>query len=115
MGVAIEMGADEFEGYVHDALDSVPAELMGLLDNCVIVVEDDAPAADPELLGLYEGIPLTERDSWYGGVLPDRITIYRNPTLAICDTGHSGAIGWIIPSSSSVCFMTPFTKVSTNF
>ena len=84
--VAIEMGGDEFESYVRDALDAVPAELMDLLENCVIVVEDDAPADDPELLGLYEGVPLTERDSWYGGVLPDRITIYRNPTLAICDS-----------------------------
>lgn len=82
--MAIEMDADTFERLVTDALDEVPAELLSLLDNCVIVVADDAPADDPELLGLYEGIPLTERDGSYAGVLPDTITIFRNPTLAIC-------------------------------
>lgn len=84
--MAIEMGADEFEGYVNEALDSIPAELIDLLDNCIIVIADDAPPEDPELLGLYEGIPLTERGVSYGGVLPDTISIFRNPTLAICDT-----------------------------
>ena len=84
--MAIEMGADEFEGYVNEALDSIPDELIDLLDNCIIVIADDAPPEDPELLGLYEGIPLTERGVSYGGVLPDTISIFRNPTLAICDT-----------------------------
>ena len=82
----MEMSADAFEELVNDALDTVPDELFALLDNCIIVIEDDAPADDPQLLGLYEGIPLTERDSHYGGVLPDQIRIFRNPTLAICDT-----------------------------
>ncbi len=84
--MAIQMGADEFEGYVNDALDTIPDELFGLLDNCIIVIEDDAPPDDPDLLGLYDGVPLTERDTSYGGVLPDRIIIFRNPTLAFCDT-----------------------------
>lgn len=84
--MAIEMDADEFELHVNDALDTVPQELFNLLDNCVIVIADDAPAEDPGLLGLYEGIPLTERGMDYTGVLPDTITIFRNPTLAICDT-----------------------------
>lgn len=84
--MAIEMGADEFEGYVNEALDSIPDELIDLLDNCIIVIADDAPPEDPELLGLYEGVPLTERGVSYGGVLPDTISIFRNPTLAICDT-----------------------------
>ena len=61
-------------------------ELARLVDNVVVVVEDDPPAGDPELLGLYEGIPITERDSGYAGALPDRITIYRRPTLRICET-----------------------------
>lgn len=78
--MAIEMGADEFEGYVNEALDSIPDELIDLLDNCIIVIADDAPPEDPELLGLYEGIPLTERGVSYGGVLPDTISIFRNPT-----------------------------------
>ena len=84
--MAIEMGADEFEDYVNEALDSIPDELIDLLDNCIIVIADDAPPEDPELLGLYEGVPLTERGVSYGGVLPDTISIFRNPTLAICDT-----------------------------
>ena len=81
----IEVSRAEFEELVAEALNRIPPELAALMDNVVVVVEDDAPADDPELLGLYEGIPLTERGASYGGVLPDRITIYRNPTLAICD------------------------------
>jgi predicted Zn-dependent protease with MMP-like domain len=82
----IEMNRADFEVLVAEALDEVPPELAGLIDNVAIFVEDDPPADDPDLLGIYEGIPLTERGHDYGGVLPDRITIYRNPTLAICDT-----------------------------
>lgn len=82
----IDVGREEFEELVAEALDSIPSELAALLDNVVIVVEDDAPADDPDLLGLYSGVPLTERGSWYAGMLPDQISIYRHPTLAICDT-----------------------------
>jgi len=85
-GHVVEMTREEFEDAVRDGLDEVPADLAAMMDNVVVLVEDDAPADDPELLGLYEGIPLTERDQhWAAGSLPDRITIYRNPTLAICD------------------------------
>jgi predicted Zn-dependent protease with MMP-like domain len=51
----------------------------------VILVEDRHPD-EPDLLGLYEGIALTERDSDYGGSLPDTITIYRQALLDICDS-----------------------------
>lgn len=81
----IELPAAEFEAIVAEALDTIPPEFARLMDNVVVVVEDDAPADDPELLGLYSGTPLTERDSWYAGALPDRITIYRLPTLEICE------------------------------
>lgn len=84
----VEMDADAFERLVEEALQQVPGELLDLLDNCVIVVADDAPEDEPDLLGLYEGIPLTERDGSYAGVLPDTITIFRNPTLAICETAE---------------------------
>ena len=84
--MAVAMGPGEFEGYVHDAIDKIPDELLDLVENCVIVVEDDPPAGDPDLLGYYDGVPLTERDTGYGGVLPDRILIYRNPTLRMCDS-----------------------------
>jgi predicted Zn-dependent protease with MMP-like domain len=57
------------------------------MDNVVVLVEEMPPANEPQdLLGLYEGTPLTERDGWYAGVLPDRISVFRQPTLAICDT-----------------------------
>ena len=82
----VEMSRDEFEDAVRAALDEIPLELARLIDNVVVLVEDEPPADDPELLGLYEGTPLTERGEWWAaGSLPDRITIYRNPTLAICE------------------------------
>lgn len=80
------MSREEFEGAVADALDGIPPELARLMDNVVILVEDDAPADDPDLLGLYEGTPLTERGEWWAGSLPDRITVFRRPTLEICAT-----------------------------
>lgn len=83
--VAVEMSRERFEELVGEALDEVPEELLGLMSNVVILVEDDPPPGE-DLLGLYEGHALTERGWDYAGVLPDRILIYRNPTLAICDT-----------------------------
>lgn len=74
------MPEDRFRELVDAAIDGVPDELAARFDNVVVLVEDRHPD-DPDLLGLYEGIPLTER--WdYAGVLPDRITIYRLP---LCD------------------------------
>ena len=80
----IDVPRERFEELVAEALDDVPADLMALLDNVVVLVEDDPP--EEGLLGLYEGFALTERDGSYSGVLPDHITIYRNPTCAICET-----------------------------
>ncbi|QAY69260.1 metallopeptidase family protein [Xylanimonas protaetiae] len=83
----MEFSRADFEDAVSDALDAIPEELTAMMDNVVVLVEDDAPADDPELLGLYDGVPLTERgEFWAAGALPDRITIFRNPTLAICET-----------------------------
>ena len=81
----VEMTREDFEDAVRDALDEIPEELAEQMDNVVVLVEDDAPDDDPELLGLYEGVPLTDL-MWAAGALPDRITIYRRPTLAICET-----------------------------
>jgi predicted Zn-dependent protease with MMP-like domain len=67
-----------FEDHVRAALDSLPPELARGLVNVAVVVEDEHPE-DPDLLGLYEGIPLTERGSGGYAELPDRITIYRLP------------------------------------
>ena len=80
------MTAAEFEGLVSQALDTVPAELAELIENCVVLVQDSPPPEARNLLGLYEGIPLTERGTFYSGALPDRILIFRLPILTICDT-----------------------------
>ncbi len=80
------MSRERFEELVSDALDDVPADLAALMDNVVVLVEDEAPEHDPHLLGLYVGTPLTERDTHYAGVMPDRIMIYRNPTLRMCES-----------------------------
>jgi len=71
-------GPTGFEQAVQDGIDALPAELRDAMSNVTIVVEDEPPHGLP-LLGLYEGIPLTERGTGYGGVLPDKITIYRGP------------------------------------
>jgi predicted Zn-dependent protease with MMP-like domain len=84
--VPVEMNRDRFEELVGEALDEVPEQLLRLMDNVVVLVEDEPDADQPDLLGLYEGYALTNRGWDYGGVLPDRITIYRNPTLRICET-----------------------------
>ena len=83
--MAIELSVERFEELVSAALDEIPPELSALIDNCVILVEDSPPPGE-DLLGLYDGIPLTERGDFYSGALPDRILIFRHPTLAICDT-----------------------------
>jgi predicted Zn-dependent protease with MMP-like domain len=86
VAMPVEMSRDRFEELVGEALDEVPPELLGVMNNVVILVEDNPPPEDPHLLGLYEGHALTHRGWDYSGVLPDRITIYRNPILHICDT-----------------------------
>ena len=79
------MEDEHFEELVSEALDEIPRELARAIDNVVVLVEP-RHEEEPDLLGLYQGVALTERDSHYAGSLPDRITIFRNPTLAICDT-----------------------------
>lgn len=84
--VTVQMSREDFEAAVDDALDAIPEDLVALIDNVVILVEDDVPAGEPELLGLYDGVALTERGSdWGMGELPDRIFIYMNPTLRVCE------------------------------
>ena len=75
----------EFERLVEAALDDIPDEIASQVDNVVVLVEDRNPD-EPDILGLYQGIALTERDSWYAGSLPDTITIYRDAILDICST-----------------------------
>ncbi|AMU29288.1 metallopeptidase family protein [Mycobacteroides abscessus] len=81
----VQMGEQRFEELVSDALDAIPPQLAAAIDNVVVLVQDHHPE-DPELLGLYEGVALTERDSFYAGALPDTITIYRGPLLEMCSS-----------------------------
>jgi len=78
------MDPQRFEELVADALDLIPPKLVAVMDNVVMLIADRHPL-DDELLGLYEGIALTERDSHYAGSLPDTITIYRDALLDFCD------------------------------
>jgi predicted Zn-dependent protease with MMP-like domain len=86
-GRVIAVSREDFEALVGEALDQIPDELARLMDNVVVLVEDHPPAGR-SLLGLYHGVPLTERGQYYAGMLPDTITIYRMPILRMC---HSPA------------------------
>jgi predicted Zn-dependent protease with MMP-like domain len=78
--------AARFEQLVADALDDIPEALAQLVDNVVVLVEDEA-VDDPDLLGVYEGVPHTERSGYgLGFTMPDRIVIYRLPICAMCET-----------------------------
>ncbi len=79
-----EVALERFEELVADALDSLPPDLGRLMDNVWVTVEDAHPEED--LLGLYDGVPLTQRAEYGGLVMPDRITIYRLPICAMCHT-----------------------------
>jgi predicted Zn-dependent protease with MMP-like domain len=85
----IEIEPGRFEEMVTDALDGLPEELGQLMSNVLVTVEHRP--GPPGLLGLYEGIPLTSRTTQYAGVLPDRITIYRQAICVICRTEHEVA------------------------
>jgi predicted Zn-dependent protease with MMP-like domain len=79
----LDVPPDRFEELVADALDGIPPELGRLMDNVAVFVREGSPGS--RLLGLYEGIPLTKRDRGYEGmVMPDRITVFRQPLLAMC-------------------------------
>ncbi|MDT0300817.1 metallopeptidase family protein [Streptomonospora wellingtoniae] len=84
MRCVVELTRARFEELVADALDTIPENLTGYMDNVVITVAEDPP--EPGLLGLYEGVPLTERGDAYFGVLPDRISIYWREICTVCST-----------------------------
>lgn len=80
----VELDVQRFEELVADAIDGLPAALAAAMDNVAIVVDDRSPPGD--LLGLYEGIPLTERGNGYSFVMPDRVTIFMRTICADCDS-----------------------------
>jgi predicted Zn-dependent protease with MMP-like domain len=76
------MTIDRFQELVAEALNGLPEWVLERMENVDVLVEDDPPHDQPNLLGLYEGIPLTHRTSGYFGVLPDRITLFRSTIAA---------------------------------
>lgn len=91
------MSEEDFAACAQRALDTLPDEVAAAMDNVAIVLEEE-PAAEllgeedydedglPTLLGLYDGVPLTERDEGWNLVLPDRILIFSGPLMRWCDT-----------------------------
>jgi predicted Zn-dependent protease with MMP-like domain len=80
-----ELTAEQFERVVTDELDALPDDMVDGLENVVFVVEDRPEDGSLDLLGLYNGIALTERGQYGFGEMPDRIILYREPLLSICD------------------------------
>jgi predicted Zn-dependent protease with MMP-like domain len=83
--VTLELDAAEFEKLVVAELDDLPDEMVDGLENLVFVVEDRPEDGTLDLLGEYQGVALTERGQYGFGELPDRIVLFREPLLAICD------------------------------
>lgn len=78
----VEVSIERFEELVDEALALIPDELAQLMENVAFFVEDRGDP--PDLLGLYDGVPLTERHDYGGLVLPDRIYVYRLAILEMC-------------------------------
>lgn len=93
--MALDMTDEEFEQVVKTAMDGIPERYASNLKNLAFVIEDE-PSEEQRrqlhlhdgqtLFGLYQGIPLTERNNNYSGVLPDKITIFKNPALAVANS-----------------------------
>ena len=84
--MSLELDAEAFEKVVIDELDELPDEMVDGLENIVFVVEDRPEDGSLDLLGEYQGVALTERGQYGFGELPDRIVLFREPLLEICDT-----------------------------
>lgn len=95
----MRLSLEQVEDLVAQALDELPEEFAELLENVAVVVEeepsdedlesvgmDPEDPEDGELFGLYQGMPLTERDTFYGGMLPDRVAIYAGPIRRCCES-----------------------------
>lgn len=80
----LDLDAEAFEALVVAELDLLPDDMVEGLDNVVFVVEDRPEDGSLDLLGLYDGWALTEREHYGVGELPDRIILYREPHLAAC-------------------------------
>jgi len=81
----VDITPEAFDALVERALDTLPPELADLVRNVVVLVQPEAPPEDPDLLGIYDGVALTERAANHTGLLPDRIMLFRGPLLDMCD------------------------------
>jgi len=88
----LQMPDDEFDELVQQAIEAIPEAAQRMMDNVVFFIEDEyeplpGEPENGEILGIYEGVALTERgQDWAAGAMPDRITIFKNPTLRTCAT-----------------------------
>jgi len=83
--VPLDVDPDRFDALVEAALDEIPDELARLVHNLAVLVEEEPPEGEPaDLLGLYDGVALTQKDSWTAVTQPDRIFLYRRPLLDFC-------------------------------
>ena len=85
MARTIRLSHRRFERLVAKALSGLPEEFRSRLENVAVLIEDEPPKDMPDTLGLYEGVPLTER-SLDGIILPDRITLFKRPIERACRT-----------------------------
>lgn len=94
----MRVSREEFEALVEQALEQLPDDFKAALENVAVMVQEEPSEEDleevgidpgdpdrDELFGLYQGVPLTERDSFYSA-LPDRVLVFRGPILRGCDT-----------------------------
>ena len=81
----IGLTADEFETLFVDELDALPDDMIDGLDNVIFVTEDRPEDGSLDLLGLYDGVAITERGQYGFGELPDRIILYREPLISISE------------------------------
>ncbi len=82
----LQLEMADFERLVVDELDLLPDDMVDGLDNVIFVVEDRPENGSLDTLGLYDGVALTERGQYGFGEMPDRIVVYREPLLAVCDS-----------------------------
>lgn len=91
----MKLSRKEFEALVISALEGLPTFIKNRMENVDVVIEDRAPPellsemglrSPMELLGLYQGIPITQRGVSYGNVLPDKITLYQFPIESVSRT-----------------------------
>jgi predicted Zn-dependent protease with MMP-like domain len=91
----LEISDKQFDHIISEALDRLPQKYIKGLNNVAIIYEDEPTKeqrvklklrCNETLLGLYEGIPLTRRNSGYNLVLPDKITLFKNPLIATSES-----------------------------